>query len=67
MNLPPKICVPRRAKMPRKSKRRTRSETMASIELMSEASRFFSDFQYLWGGMEGGHAVAGSIVGWVSV
>ena len=39
--------MPRRAKMPRKRKSSTSSEKMASIELMSEASRFFSDFQYL--------------------
>ena len=40
LNLPPKTWVPRRAKMPRKRKRRTRRETIASIELISEPSRF---------------------------
>ena len=34
--------------MPRKRKSSTRSEMMASIELISEASRFCKDFQYLW-------------------
>ena len=48
LNLLPKICVPRSAKMPRKRKSSTRSEKMASIELISEASRFCKDFQYLW-------------------
>ena len=44
--------------MPRKRKRRTRSEMMASIELISEASRFCNDFQYLWGRQEGMAAAA---------
>jgi hypothetical protein len=32
--------------MPRKRKSRTRSEAMASMELMRERSRFCKDFQY---------------------
>jgi hypothetical protein len=32
--------------MPRKRKSRTRSEAMASMELMRERSRFCRDFQY---------------------
>ena len=47
MNLPPNTWVPSSAKMLRKRKRRTRSETMASTLLMSEARRFWSDLQYL--------------------
>jgi hypothetical protein len=46
-NLPPKTWVPKRAKIPRNKNRRTRSEIMASILLMSEASRFCNFFQYL--------------------
>ena len=38
--------VPRRAKMPRKRKRRTRREAMASMEEMRDLSRFCRDFQY---------------------
>ena len=45
--LPPKTWVPKRAKIPRNKNRRTRSETMASILLMSEAKRFCNFFQYL--------------------
>lgn len=40
LNFPPKTCVPKSAKMPRKRKSKTRSETMASIELIRDASRF---------------------------
>ena len=61
MNLPPnswtesfscqnkiksKTCVPSRAKMPRKRKRRTRREAMASMEEISDLSKFCRDFQY---------------------
>ena len=46
-NFPPKTWVPRRAKIPRNRKRRTRRDTMASIELINEAKRFWSDLQYL--------------------
>ena len=46
-NLPPKTWVPKRAKMPRNKKRRTRSDTMASMLLISEARRFCNDLQYL--------------------
>ena len=46
-NLPPKTWVPKRAKIPRNKNRSTRSEIMASILLMSEASRFCNFFQYL--------------------
>ena len=47
VNLPPNTWVPSSAKMLRKRKRRTRSETMASTLFMSEARRFWSDLQYL--------------------
>ena len=46
-NLPPKTWVPNRAKMPRNKKRRRRSDTMASMLLISEARRFCNDLQYL--------------------
>lgn len=46
-NLPPKTWVPKRAKMPKNKKSRTRRETMASMLLMSEARRFCKDLQYL--------------------
>ena len=39
--------------MPRKRKRRTRRETMASTLLMSEAKRFCRDLQYLATGRNG--------------
>ena len=45
--LPPKTWVPKRAKIPRNKNRRTRSETMASMLLISEAKRFCNFFQYL--------------------
>ena len=47
LNFPPKTWVPKRAKIPRKRKRRTRRETIASIELIRDAKRFWRDFQYL--------------------
>ena len=47
LNLAPNSCVPSSAKMPRKRKSRTRSEIMASIELIREPSKFCRDFQYL--------------------
>ena len=57
MNLPPNnwtelscfgfpTWVPSRAKMPRKRKRRTSREAIASIEEMRDLSRFCRDFQY---------------------
>ena len=53
LNLPPNTWVPSRAKMPRNRKSKTSRETMASIELMREASRFCKDFQYLQRTREG--------------
>ena len=38
--------VPSRAKIPRKRKRRTSREAIASIEEMRDLSRFCRDFQY---------------------
>lgn len=45
--LPPKSCMPRRAKMIMKRKSSSNREAMERMELSSEATRLLSDVQYL--------------------
>ena len=52
LNLPPKTCIPRRAKMTMKRKRSRSREAMDWIELRREATRLERDRQYLKHGTE---------------
>ena len=55
LNLPPKTCIPSRAKMTIKRKRSSNREAMDWIELRSEATRLERDRQYLKHGTETRH------------
>lgn len=48
LNLPPKTCIPSRAKITMNKNRSSKSEAIDWIELRSDATRFESDRQYLW-------------------
>lgn len=47
LKVPPKSCMPSRAKMRMKRKRRRRRETMDFMEARRETTRFLRDDQYL--------------------
>lgn len=47
MNFPPNTCIPRRAKMTMKRKRSRSREAMDFTELSKDATKLFSDVQYL--------------------
>ena len=47
LKAPPKSCIPRRAKMRMKRKRRKSNEMMERIELSSEMTKLRRDDQYL--------------------
>ena len=47
LKVPPKSCIPSRAKMRMKRKRRRRRETMDFMEASRETTRFLRDDQYL--------------------
>ena len=47
LNVPPKSCMPRRAKMRMKRNKRSRSDTMDLRELNSDTTRFRKEDQYL--------------------
>ena len=47
LKVPPKSCIPSRAKMRMKRKRSRRSETMDFIDASRETTRFLKDDQYL--------------------
>ena len=47
LKAPPNSCIPSRAKMRMKRKRRKSSERIERIELRSEMTRFLNDDQYL--------------------
>lgn len=47
LNCPPNSCMPKRAKMRIKRKRRNNSEMMDLMEFKSDITRFRSDDQYL--------------------
>lgn len=51
--LPPKSCIPRRAKTTMKRKRRKSKLIMDFMELIKETTRFRRDAQYLWNPDEG--------------
>lgn len=51
--LPPKSCMPSRAKMTMKRKSSSSSEAMERMELSSDATRLLSDVQYLEDGRAG--------------
>ena len=50
LKVPPKSCIPSRAKMRMKRKRRRRRETMDFMEASKETTRFLREDQYLGGG-----------------
>ena len=47
LNVPPKSCIPRRAKIKMKRKSSSSSEMMDFIELSSDITKFRSEDQYL--------------------
>ena len=47
LKVPPKSCIPRRAKMRMKRKRRRRRDTMDFMEARRETTRFLKEDQYL--------------------
>lgn len=48
LNLPPKTCIPSRAKITMNKNRRSKSDAIDWIELRSDATRFDSERQYLF-------------------
>ena len=52
LKVPPKSCIPSRAKMRMKRKRRRRRETMDFMEASRETTRFLREDQYLGGRRE---------------
>ena len=52
LNLPPKTCIPSNAKITMKRNSKTSKLAIALIELISDATRFRNDVQYLIRGRE---------------